>query len=96
MKYFSSNFIDQGDGFGEIGLIRDIPRTSTVLCLEPCIFGVLDKINYDQILSKLEHRKMNKKFEFFNQTILKNIERSFITKFLYLSKNIKFSFGELV
>jgi ATP-binding cassette, subfamily B, bacterial len=39
-----------GDCFGEMGLIRDIPRTATVQALTPCVFLTLSRTDFNRVL----------------------------------------------
>jgi len=39
-----------GDCFGEMGLIRDIPRTATVQALTPCVFLTLSRKDFNRVL----------------------------------------------
>lgn len=40
-----------GIAFGELALIENKPRAATIICKEDCGFAVLDKKNFDLILS---------------------------------------------
>lgn len=40
-----------GFSFGELALIENKPRAATIICNEECGFAVLDKKNFDLILS---------------------------------------------
>lgn len=41
------------EAFGELALIKDIPRAATILCTEDCAFAVMNKYNYDRSMSKI-------------------------------------------
>lgn len=40
-----------GESFGELSLIKNMPRAATIVCKEDCSFAVLEKSYYKQILS---------------------------------------------
>ena len=44
--------LNAGLAFGELSLIENKPRAATIICVEDCGFAVLDKKNFDLILSK--------------------------------------------
>lgn len=44
--------LNAGLSFGELALIENKPRAATIICKEDCGFAVLDKRNFDVILSK--------------------------------------------
>ncbi len=41
-----------GSSFGELALMEKKPRAATIRCKEDCVFSVLDKKNFDIILSR--------------------------------------------
>ena len=43
-----------GASFGELALMEKKPRAATIRCKEDCCFAVLDKKNFELILSKLK------------------------------------------
>ncbi len=47
-----------GDSFGELALLNEKPRSATIICTENCLFGVIDKNNFKQILSQKEEEKI--------------------------------------
>lgn len=53
--------LEMGDHFGEIALLRDMPRTATVRTLTPCIFLTLSRSQYLGLLAKAPqmHALMN-------------------------------------
>ena len=49
-----------GQSFGELALINNIKRTATITALENWHFGVIDKENFDKIMSKIIKKKFEK------------------------------------
>ena len=40
-----------GDSFGELALLDNKPRAASIRCIENCHFAVLEKSNFQEILS---------------------------------------------
>ena len=47
--------LQDGDHFGEIALLRNVPRTATIRTLTPCLFLSLQREQFSYLLSKAEH-----------------------------------------
>lgn len=47
------SILKKGESFGEYALLNDRPRTATIIAKTDCIFGVLKKKIFNQILCKL-------------------------------------------
>lgn len=39
-----------GESFGELALLNDSPRSASIICESPCIFGILSKKDYKEVL----------------------------------------------
>ncbi len=49
------NVLQDGDHFGEIALIKDMPRTATIRTLTPCIFLTLQRAQFLDLVEKHRH-----------------------------------------
>jgi CRP-like cAMP-binding protein len=45
--------LETGDHFGEIALLRDVPRTATVRTLTPCIFLTLQRAQFLELIARI-------------------------------------------
>ncbi|MEZ4448245.1 MAG: ATP-binding cassette domain-containing protein [Nannocystaceae bacterium] len=55
------NVLQDGDHFGEIALIKDLPRTATIRTLTPCIFLTLQRAQFLDLVEK--HRSVRKEID---------------------------------
>ncbi|MCA9659271.1 MAG: ATP-binding cassette domain-containing protein [Myxococcales bacterium] len=53
--------LQDGDHFGEIALIKDMPRTATIRTLTPCIFLTLQRAQFLDLVEK--HRHLRKQID---------------------------------
>ena len=73
-----------GAAFGEMALICNRPRLATVSCLTDCVFGVLSKQHYTQVLGKVMAKKLRaavfflKSIPLFSQWTRRGLERLFL------------------
>jgi ATP-binding cassette subfamily B protein len=47
--------LETGDHFGEIALLRDVPRTATVRTLSPCTFLTLQRSHFLELIERVPH-----------------------------------------
>lgn len=70
-----------GQSFGELSLIKNQPRTATVICMESCYFMTLSKDNYLRLLGKSFAKMLEDKIELlhclplFNRWSKKSLEK---------------------
>ena len=46
--------LSDGDGFGDLALINDKPRSATIKAMDPCQFIKVEKADYNRILKDIE------------------------------------------
>lgn len=56
--------LHEGDSFGEIALLKKKARGATIYALEDCHFAVLEKIDFERILSDYEERLLDEKLDY--------------------------------
>jgi len=64
-EYQQLAVIHKGSWFGELALIEDKPRAASIICNEPCYFGVLSKEVFINILKVQEQEKQKERIAFF-------------------------------
>lgn len=77
--------LNAGSSFGELALMENKPRAATIRCKEDCIFSVLDKRNFEIILSK---KNCMEKFY-----IIRRINTTVALFYFLINIKISFKFG---
>ena len=57
--------LNEGNSFGELSLIDDVPRYLTVVCDTECTFAVIFKERYKKTFEKIEKRNLEERVKFF-------------------------------
>jgi hypothetical protein len=88
--------LKEGDHFGDFALIHKKPRSATILCLEDCLFAVIDKNMYDEDLKNIKNYhnariKYLKSVPFFTSWT-----RTTLAKFTYYLKRHTFKRNQIV
>ena len=63
-EYIDLMRLGGGKSFGEKALINTSLRAATVVCTRACHFAVLNKLDYDKVLRKIELKNQNKLVSF--------------------------------
>lgn len=53
-KHFFVNCIERGASFGELGVMRNVPRAATVVAKETSLFGTLESEDFVKIMKPEE------------------------------------------
>lgn len=96
LKFNFSNTLKEGQTFGELGLLTGKLRSATIICKEDCHFGIMLEEDFKNIVSVIELKKINVKFDFFKKYLIRNVSSDILRKFTYSFKKIKYSRMEYV
>ena len=55
--------VRQGDSFGELALIANVPRAASIMCREECSFAVLAREDYQSVLASVQDRALLERVE---------------------------------
>ena len=98
-KVFKHHFAKRyevGDTFGELGIMRMIPRSATAVCAVDCVFGLLNAKDFRKILNNEQKQKIEKRMTFFKKNLLFDLDYNDQVKISYFfTKKIKKK-GQLV
>jgi CRP-like cAMP-binding protein len=73
-----------GGSFGELALTENKPRAASIFAKVDCHFAILDKLNYNRILSSILIKKRNDLIEFLqSQAMFKNLTKGSLLKLSY-------------
>lgn len=65
--------LKNGMSFGELALLKDMPRSASIQCTQDTHFAILEKEDYLRILGKVETKKLDSLIDFLAQIpIFKN------------------------
>lgn len=89
--------LNSGQSFGELSLLKNQPRTATVVCMQSCYFMTLSKENYLRLLGKSMSKMLEDKIEFLHslQLLSKWSKRS-IEKLSFFFEARNFKQGEII
>lgn len=62
-----------GDSFGELALLKNNKRLASIICVEDCHFGVIDKKIFNLALKEKEEDKLNLQMRFLARSPLFNM-----------------------
>ena len=90
------NTLDEGQMFGELGLLLHTQRTATIMAKENVHLAVLNKKCYEDILMIAESKRLNDKIDFFERHIIKDATRDTIAKFAYAFEKMKLILNQVI
>lgn len=96
LKYTYYKELKAGEHFGDLGIIRDKPRSATIICKDDCSFGILLSDEFKNIFSVVERKKFDEKIDFFRQFLLKKINENDMVKFVYAFEKRKMIRNEIL
>lgn len=76
----------EGKGFGELALQRDKldRRAATIKCEKHCYLAVINKEDYQKVVSKIDQRKLRKLIDFFKSIpFLSKNSKTYLTRLNY-------------
>lgn len=92
--YFGS--LRDGQTFGELGILTGKLRSATIICKEECHFTYLNEVEYKNIVSVIERKKIFNKFEFFKNFLMNNVSIDITRKLSYSFEKLKFKRNKYV
>lgn len=72
-------------GFGELALLKNMPRLASIVCDETCHLATLNKHSFMKILKEDEENKVMKQIKFFARMPLFKMWNLNLLKLLYLN-----------
>lgn len=72
-----------GVSFGELGVMRNVPRSATVVVKESGTLGYLQADDFVRILKPEEQKKIDKKMSFFQEHLLYGLDYNDQVKISY-------------
>jgi CRP-like cAMP-binding protein len=89
--------LTKGHSFGELALLNNTRRSATIVALEDCDFGVIEKQNFEKIVAKMLRKKFEGKVEFLNNfPFLVNMTRTKKEKLCFSMKKHEYIIGQKI
>lgn len=86
-----------GSSFGELALTDKKPRAASILAKTDCHFAILDKFNYNRILSSLLNTQRNELIEFLKtQSCFKHLTKVSLLKLSYCFEEKELKKGDVL
>ncbi|KAM3129699.1 Rap guanine nucleotide exchange factor-like 1 [Paramecium bursaria] len=91
------NVLKEGDYFGERALINDAPRLATIVCETNCVFAVLNKKDYKEILYEAQQQKITEQIEQLREfQAFRNLSRRLLNILLFAFQKQEFKYKQVV
>mmetsp|Transcript_4190 Transcript_4190/g.8406 ORF Transcript_4190/g.8406 Transcript_4190/m.8406 type:complete len:537 (+) Transcript_4190:1328-2938(+) len=86
-----------GASFGELAILKDLPRSATAQCLDDTSLAVIKAADFNKILAAYEEKKLTKKVEFLSSLpFLRNWTKVALYKLTYFFKERSYKFNQFV
>jgi len=80
-----------GLSFGELALLKDKPRAATIKCKEECHFAVMEKTDYQQLIGRIQAKKLDQFIHFLqNRPLFSNWTKTLLSKLTYYFETKKY------
>jgi CRP-like cAMP-binding protein len=91
------NVMSEGHSFGELALINNAPRMATIVTLTPCIFAVLSKQDYKNVIARIQKQQMESEMDKIHRVAgFEKISRRGINMLLYSFKTQIYTMRDFV
>jgi CRP-like cAMP-binding protein len=89
--------LGRGSSFGVLSIINKKPRSATVTCEDDTILAEIQYEDYVTILKEIENPKINNFIAYMKSfDLFKNLPRSYIERFYFISEKISFIKGDVI
>lgn len=89
--------LGSGASFGELSLLKSLPRSATAQCLEDTSVAIIKAADFNRLLATYEDKKLSKKVEFLsNLPFLRNWTKVSLFKLTYFFNERSYKFNQLV
>lgn len=89
--------LHSGDSFGELALISNKVRASSIVCKEDCHFAYLEKKGFEAVLLDLEKQKLMEGLNFLEKIpIFNNVIQKTLLSLYFGFQSKKFSKGNII
>mmetsp|Transcript_7230 Transcript_7230/g.13367 ORF Transcript_7230/g.13367 Transcript_7230/m.13367 type:complete len:526 (-) Transcript_7230:839-2416(-) len=97
IRFREVGHVEAGESFGELSLLTNKPRAATILAQTDCKLLKLTKKDYQQILQRLEHQKIERRIAFLKSlTVFSKWTWESLLKLTYFLSSVKYRQGGVV
>jgi CRP-like cAMP-binding protein len=85
-----------GASFGELGVLRSVPRAATAVANSVTVAAILDSDNFRKILHQEQWIKIERKMRFFKESMLHDLDYNNQVKIAYYFTKRKYTKGDII